>query len=233
MRQKTFSCLVTLSIATIALLLSYPKASAATVDVTVAPNGNLVFSPSSVTISPGDMVRWTWGATFHSTTSGIPGVPNGIWDSGILNQGSTFTHTFNSTGSFLYYCTPHGACCGMLGMVTVASATPSPTPMPTSTPSSTPISTATPPAVADGCFPQLHDSGRMRCACFSHHRRWKHSTWLAVAVFDYDRQFQYRCWRRSAGPQQRKFQYRGWRSSAVTQHQRRTKHRSWNRFARL
>jgi plastocyanin len=154
MRQKTFSCLVTLSMATIALLLSYPKASAATVDVTVAPNGALMFSPSSVTINPGDTVRWTWAATFHSSTSGTPGMPNGIWDSGILSQGATFTHTFNSAGSFPYFCTPHGACCGMVGMVTVASATPSPTPMPTSTPSSTPMPTPT-PAVVDGCYPNF------------------------------------------------------------------------------
>src|SRR5438876_4379980 len=152
--MKIFSFPITLWMATIALLLSYPKASAATVDVTVAPNGQLVFSPSSITINPGDTVRWTWAATFHSSTSGIPGMPNGIWDSGILNQGATFTHTFNSTGSFPYYCTPHGACCGMVGMVTVASATPSPTPMPTSTPSSTPMPTAT-PAVVDGCYPNF------------------------------------------------------------------------------
>ena len=30
-----------------------------------------------------------------------------------------FTHTFNTAGSFAYYCTPHGACCGMVGTVTV------------------------------------------------------------------------------------------------------------------
>ena len=152
--MKIFSFPITLLMATIALLLSYPKASAATVDVTVAPNGQLVFSPSSITINPGDTVRWTWAATFHSSTSGIPGMPNGIWDSGILNQGATFTHIFNSTGSFPYYCTPHGGCCGMVGMVTVASATPSPTPMPTSTPSSTPMPTPT-PAVVDGCYPNF------------------------------------------------------------------------------
>jgi plastocyanin len=140
---------VTLLIATIALLSSYPKASAATVDVTVAPNGALMFSPSSVTINPGDTVRWTWAATFHSSTSGTPGMPNGIWDSGILNQGATFTHTFNSAGSFPYFCTPHGACCGMVGMVTVASASPSPSP------SSTPMPTATPAIVADGCYPNF------------------------------------------------------------------------------
>src|SRR5216110_1877420 len=144
-----------LVVATAVSLIGYPKAaSATTVDVTVGPNGNLVFSPSSVTIHPGDQVKWTWGSSGHSSTSGSPGMPNGIWDSGILNQGATFTHTFNSTGTFPYYCTPHGGCCGMVGMVTVASASPSPTPMPTSTPSSTPMPTPT-PAVVDGCYPNF------------------------------------------------------------------------------
>ena len=59
----------------------------------------------------------------HSSTSGTPGVPNGLWDSGILSQGATFTHTFNTVGSFPYYCTPHGQCCGMTGMVTVTNPT--------------------------------------------------------------------------------------------------------------
>src|SRR5882762_7101189 len=67
-------------------------------------------------------------------------MPSGLWDSGILNQGSTFMHTFNTAGSFSYYCTPHGACCGMVGTVTVSnsSPTPTPTPTPTATPASTP-----------------------------------------------------------------------------------------------
>jgi trimeric autotransporter adhesin len=139
--MKTFSFHAVALLVTIASLFAYTtSASAATINVTVAPNGELVFSPSSVTMHPGDMVRWTWGATFHSTTSGIPGAPNGIWDSGIRNQGATFTRTFNSTGTFPYYCIPHGGCCNMVGTVTVvnASPTPSPTPMPTRTPSATP-----------------------------------------------------------------------------------------------
>ena len=131
------------------LLVSYQQASAATVDVTVGPNGELVFSPPSVTINPGDTVRWTWATSFHSTTSGTPGAPNGIWDSGVLSQGATFSHTFNSTGNFPFYCTPHGGCCGMVGSVSVVNATPSPTPSPT------PMPTATPPAVAEGCFPNF------------------------------------------------------------------------------
>src|SRR3954463_13526015 len=112
--MKPFFLRVIILMAAATSLILYPNAaSARTVDVTVGPNGDLVFSPSSVTIHPGDTVRWTWSASFHSTTSGIPGAPNGIWDSGILTQGATFSHTFDSTGTFPYYCTPHGGCCGM------------------------------------------------------------------------------------------------------------------------
>ena len=126
-------------------LIFYPKAaSATTVDVTVGPNGNLVFSPSSVTIHPGDQVRWTFSSSGHSTTSGSPGQPNGIWDSGIRNQGATFTRTFNSTGTFPYYCTPHGGCCNMVGTVTVVNASPTPTPTPAPTPTPTPAVTTNP-----------------------------------------------------------------------------------------
>jgi plastocyanin len=129
-----------LVVATAVSLIGYPKAaSAATVNVTVGPNGNLVFSPSSVTIHPGDQVRWTFGSNGHTTTSGSPGMPNGIWDSGLRPQGATFTRTFNATGTFPYYCTPHGGCCNMVGTVTVVSASPTPTPTPPPTPTPTPV----------------------------------------------------------------------------------------------
>jgi plastocyanin len=120
-----------------------------TVDVTIGPGGQLVFSPSSVTIHPGDQVKWTWGSSGHSTTSGSLGQPNGIWDSGIHNQGATFTHTFNSAGTFPYYCVPHGGCCNMVGTVMVVNASPTPMPTPTSTPrpTSTPAVTPTPTPV--------------------------------------------------------------------------------------
>ena len=130
--MKTFSFRIIAVVVTIAPLLAfYPTlASAATVTVTVG-NNCFCFSPPSVTIHPGDTVRWTWSSTGHSSTSGTPGSPNGIWDSGILNQGAMFSHTFNTVGSFPYYCTPHGACCNMVGTVTVVNPTPTPTPTPT------------------------------------------------------------------------------------------------------
>jgi len=83
--MNIFSWRFVLVVATAVSFIGYPKpASAMTVDVTVAPGGNFVFSPSSVTIRPGDTVRWTWADDFHSTTSGTPGMPNGLWNSGVL-----------------------------------------------------------------------------------------------------------------------------------------------------
>src|ERR1700738_583109 len=102
------------------LMLCSCVASGTTVTVTVG-NGGFFFTPSSVTIHPGDTVRWTWSSAGHSSTSGTPGHPNGLWDSGILAQGAMFTRTFNTAGSFPYYCTVHGTCCNMVGTVVVMS----------------------------------------------------------------------------------------------------------------
>jgi hypothetical protein len=101
--------------------------------VMVGPNC-FCFVPSSVTIHPGDTVQWSWSSSGHTSTSGTPGSPNGLWDSGFLNPGQTFSHTFNTAGSFPYYCTAHGQCCGMVGTVTVSNPTPTPAPTPTPTP---------------------------------------------------------------------------------------------------
>src|SRR5262249_52150270 len=112
--------------------IGYPSpASAATFNVTVGlchpPCGYFpfLFGPSSVTIHPGDQVKWTWASDGHTVTSGLPGMPNGIWDSGVRNQGATFTHTFNSVGTFPYYCTQHAE----TGQVIVTNATPTPPPV--------------------------------------------------------------------------------------------------------
>jgi len=128
---NTFSRRLAVLVAIIGPVLTfYPTVgNAATVTVTVG-NNCLCFQPASVTIHPGDTVRWTWSSSGHSTTSGSPGMPNGIWDSGVRNQPATFTHTFNSAGNFPYYCIPHGGCCGMTGTVTVTNPTPTPTPPP-------------------------------------------------------------------------------------------------------
>ena len=121
------------------LLVCAGAAHAATVSVTVAPGGELSFDPPNVTIELGDTVEWTWGSSGHSSTSGTPDSPDGIWDSGIHNAGFTFSFTFSTAGTFNYYCSPHGSCCGMVGSVTVAAPTPTPTPTATPTPAPTPV----------------------------------------------------------------------------------------------
>ena len=101
-----------------AALLPLLGAKAATVQVQVAADG-LKFTPQDVTINVGDTVEWVWVGSGHSTTSGTPGNPDGMWDSGVHSAPFTFSFTFTTPGTFNYFCTPHGGCCGMIGSVTV------------------------------------------------------------------------------------------------------------------
>jgi len=136
--MRTSSRRLILSLVSIASLLHFCPLMANTATITVTVGNNcFCFSPSTVTIHPGDTVQWTWNSTGHSSTSGAPGIPSGFWDSGILSEGAVFSHTFNTVGSFLYYCTPHGACCNMVGTVMVVNASPTPTPTPSPPPTAT------------------------------------------------------------------------------------------------
>lgn len=101
-----------------AATFSLLSSRAATIQVQVGAGG-LKFTPQDVTIHVGDTVQWTWVVSGHSSTSGTPENPDGKWDSGILNAGATFSFTFTTVGSFPYFCSPHGTCCGMIGSVTV------------------------------------------------------------------------------------------------------------------
>lgn len=94
---------------------------AATIQVQVGADG-LKFTPQNVTIQAGDTVQWVWAASGHSSTSGTPGNPDGMWDSGVQNSGFVFNQTFTTAGTFNYFCSPHGLCCGMIGSVTVTAA---------------------------------------------------------------------------------------------------------------
>ena len=103
-----------------AAIISLLSSRADTIPVQVGAGG-LKFTPQNVSIHVGDTVQWTWAASGHSSTSGIPGQPDGLWDSGVQNIGFVFNHTFPTAGTFNYFCMPHGACCGMVGTVTVTS----------------------------------------------------------------------------------------------------------------
>lgn len=116
------------------LAVASVSANAATVNVDVDPSSAFHrFVPEEVNIEPGDTVRWTWRNGTHTVTSGNPntGESNGIFNTPLRSAPYQFSYTFNTPGSFEYFCSPHREM-GMNGKVNVGPvATPTPTPTPT------------------------------------------------------------------------------------------------------
>jgi plastocyanin len=78
-----------------------------------------VSGDSTTEIHVGDTVRWVWvGFMEHSSTQGPcpPCNDGGDWNSGVKTSGF-FNFTFNSEGTFPYFCIPHGS--AMTGTVIV------------------------------------------------------------------------------------------------------------------
>jgi plastocyanin len=66
------------------------------------------FSPAVRTVNVGTTVKWTNNDNVaHTITSGTPGSPSGLFDSGNLNSNGVFTFTFNQAGTYKYYCKIH------------------------------------------------------------------------------------------------------------------------------
>lgn len=102
-------------------------------DQTVQVGPGLSFSPSTATVGPGETVTWQFQA-FHTSTSDSRTGPE-VWDSGFLSSGS-FAHTFQTPGTYPYYCQVHSVPGGtaMNGVVIVTGAGPPPPPPATATP---------------------------------------------------------------------------------------------------
>jgi plastocyanin len=65
--------------------------------------GDNFFEPAAATIEPGDSVTWTNnGAVPHTVTA-----DNGLFDSGVLDPGESYTVDFDGQGTLAYYCTLH------------------------------------------------------------------------------------------------------------------------------
>lgn len=70
------------------------------------------FNPAEITIKKGTTVIWTQiDSIKHTITS-----DDGLFDSGLLPKGNTWSFTFNEQGTFKYHCTPHSS---MKGTVVV------------------------------------------------------------------------------------------------------------------
>ena len=70
------------------------------------------FSPQTVTIGVGDSVSWSNDGQSPHTVTGSG------FDSGNLNPGQGYSHTFSSAGTFAYHCQYHQGQ-GMVGTVVV------------------------------------------------------------------------------------------------------------------
>jgi plastocyanin len=109
--------------------LGAAAAPAQAADVSIA---NYSFMPSSITIAQGDTVKWTWAGpdTNHSVTAGSGQADS--WDSDpsgtalTINhpKGDTFSHTFNTTGTFTYFCKVHSYMTGKVMVVLPGSGPP-------------------------------------------------------------------------------------------------------------
>ena len=106
-----------------------------TYDVSIV-NTTTGFSPDPITISVGDTVRWTNNdGVPHTATSDSPQTEE--WDSLTLSATDTFSHTFNTPGSYSYFCTIHRAL-AMSGTVIVLGAPDDGTSLVASSPASVP-----------------------------------------------------------------------------------------------
>jgi plastocyanin len=78
---------------------------------------DFLYNPQNLTIQVGTTVIWRNVGDLPHTVS----ADDGLFDSGIINSGSSFEITFTESGEFPYYCALHGGPgqVGMAGLITV------------------------------------------------------------------------------------------------------------------
>jgi plastocyanin len=98
-----------------------PSAPPAATQVNVAIPANSTglgpqaYGTNPLVVSAGTTVTWTNNDSVpHSATS-----DSGIWDSGVLQPGESFSFTFDQPGTYSYFCTVHGQQ-SMSGVITVS-----------------------------------------------------------------------------------------------------------------
>lgn len=136
-----------------AFLLLPLQAAAATV---IIGTSGVAFTGANPTIQAGDTIQWNGLSPGHNvaqTNSLSPMAYNGGFYSGAISAVSSFSHQFNSPGTYYYFCEQHAGA-NMNGTITVVTPTPSPTacltpthsdtPNPSFSPSDTPTLSPTP-----------------------------------------------------------------------------------------
>jgi plastocyanin len=105
----------------VVLALAAP-ALAATIAVSIVDKS---FQPADIVIRQGDTVTWTVTQSIgegHTVTSGTPGASDAgsVFDSGLASidnlkdNGATFSFTFDTPGSYAYFCRVHPTMTGTI-----------------------------------------------------------------------------------------------------------------------
>ncbi len=89
-----------------------PAASTFNISIVGSSLATFAFTPSSIQVLKGTTINWTnTSPSTHTVTS-----DTGLWDSGFLAPGASFTRSFNTAGVFSYHCSIHPS---MTGSITV------------------------------------------------------------------------------------------------------------------
>ena len=110
MSRRIFSIVLILGLLTSALLLIKPQQGTQAQTAPTVSIVNMSFQPASLTINVGQTVTWTNNDTMaHTVTS-----DTGVWNSGTLNPGASFSFTFTTPGTYTYHCAFHGSMTGTI-----------------------------------------------------------------------------------------------------------------------
>lgn len=113
--------------------------------------GDRIYRPASVTVGPGTTITWrNVDDRPHTVTDRA-----GSFDSGIFDTGGTYTRTFETPGTFQYFCTLHP---DMVGTVSVTGADGSAPPPPAPAPPPTAPPPPPPPPATPGSV-SIFDNG--------------------------------------------------------------------------
>ena len=87
--------------------------------IVVGPDGDRIFEPDAVRITPGTLVRWLWDSDGHSVTPiDQPAGTDWSGDADARDEGHSYEFAFETPGTYEYVCEPHEGA-GMRGYVVV------------------------------------------------------------------------------------------------------------------
>ncbi|NJO77422.1 MAG: plastocyanin [Cyanobacteria bacterium RM1_2_2] len=110
-------CAVALVIGSFFMAVSPAAAETVTVKMG-ADNGMLAFEPSTVTIKAGDTVKWVNNKLPPHNVMFEGAAANKSHDQLMFSPGESYEATFETPGTYSYYCSPHRGA-GMAGKIVV------------------------------------------------------------------------------------------------------------------